>query len=219
MAAAEPAQRVIQAIRDGRGDQVQVLVESNPDLAAARDPSGISAVVLALYHGQVQVAQWLASRRRDLDVFEAACLGHDDRVSVLLADDPSVVHSVSPDGFTALALASFFGRLPVVRLLIARGADVNAVGPAPGRFTPLTGAVTGRHADVVRELLGGGADANYRYDEGLTPLHVAAVNGSSDIVRALVEAGARVDAEDDKGRTPLDYAREKGQSQIVELLS
>ncbi len=214
----EPVARLIQAVKQGQADVVQVLVESSPQLAGARDVSGVSAVLVALYHGHADLAGWLASRRTDLDVFDAAALGDVARVHALVSADASLAHTRSPDGFTALALASFFGRLPVVQELIARGADVNAVSRNPGRYTPLTGAVAARAADVVRELLRHGADPNYRYVQGYTPLHLAAAGGSDPIVRELVEAGARVEVCTDDGKTPLDFAREKGHQSIVDWL-
>jgi ankyrin repeat protein len=219
MAPDQPAQRLLQAVKDGRSGDVQRLVEDDPALAATCDVSGVSAILLALYHGHAQIAEWLAARRSDLDIFEAASLGDVRCVRALLSADPSLAEAWSPDGFTALALASFFGRLPVVRVLVARGADVNAIGRNAARYTALTGAVTGRHAEVVRELLQDGADPNHRYGSGLTPLHVAAVNGSVEIAQSLVEAGARIDTQADDGKTPLDYAREKGRLQVADLLT
>lgn len=218
MAPGEPVQRMIQAIREGRSNDVQVLVESNPDLSSARDVSGVSAILLALYHGRAEIGAWLAARRHDLDIFEAASLGDEQRVHALLSADPSLASAWSPDGFTALGLASFFGRLPVVRVLLTAGADVNAIGRNPGRYTPLTGAVTSNHVDVVRELLVHGADVNYRYGQGLTPLHVAAANGNLAMVHALLDGGARADIRADDGKSAADYAREKGHGEIAALL-
>lgn len=218
MAPGEPVQRLIQAVKEGQAGEVQVLVENNPALAAACDVSGVSAVVLALYHSHPDVARWLASRRTSLDVFEAAALGDLDRVRALVSADPSVVHAWSPDGFTALGLAAFFGQLVVVRVLLALGADANAIGRNPGHYTPLTGAVTARSADVVRELLLNGADVNHRYGPGYTPLHAAAAGGSYEIARMLLDAGADLDARTEEGKTPLDLAREGGHLRVVDLL-
>ncbi len=215
----EPVERLIQAVREGRADEVQLLVDANPALAAARDVSGVSAVVLALYHGHRDIAGWLSARRSDLDVFEAACLGDLSRATTLLSSQPSLAAAWSPDGFTALGLAAFFGHLPVVQRLLAAGADANAVGGNAARYTPLTGAVAGRHVEVARELLRAGADPNYRYGAQLTPLHVAAANGSGEIVQALLDAGAAPDARDAEGRTAIDYARGGGHARIAGVLA
>ncbi len=219
MAPSEAAQRLIQAIRQGQSGEVQVLVESDPALAAACDVSGVPAILLALYHGHPDIAGWLASRRTNLDIFEAAAIGSVARVQALVSADPSVVHAWSPDGFTALGLASFFGRLAVVRLLLAQGADPNVPGRNPGRYTALTGAVAARSVEVVAELLRRGADPNYRYGPGYTPLHEAAASGSDEIARLLVEAGANLDARTEEGKSPLDFAREKGHRRVAEWLA
>jgi len=219
MAPGEQAERLVQAVEQGQSDEVQLLVESAPALASVRDVSGVSAVLLALYHGHRDIAEWLGSRRSDLDIFEAAALGDVARVLALLSADPSLVNAWSPDGFTALSLASFFGQLASVRLLITHGSDVNAIGRNPGRYTALTGAVTAGAVEIVRELLRHGSDANHRYGPGHTPLHAAAARGSDEIVRMLVEAGAKPDARTDGGSTPLDVAREKGHTRVVELLA
>ncbi len=215
----EAVERLIQAVRQGRVDEIQILVESQPALVEARDVSGVSAILIALYHGHPDVARWLAARRANLDVFEASALGEVDRVEQLLSRDPSLAHATSPDGFTALALASFLGQLGAVRSLFARGADPNAIGRSPERYTALTGAVAARQADVVRELLQNGADVNYRYAGGLTPLHVASANGSVEIARMLMEAGADAGATNDAGKTPLDLAEEKGHREMIGLLA
>jgi ankyrin repeat protein len=209
---------MLAAAREGKADELQVLVESEPRLAEARDSSGVSAILIALYHGHPEIARWLGDRRTNLDIFEAAALGDVERVRTLLAGQPAVAAAWSPDGFTALGLASFVGHLPVVRLLIERGADVNAVGRNAGKYTPLTGAVTASHAPVVAELLRHGADANYRYSAGYTPLHVAAANGSTDIVKLLLEAGARQDARAEDGQTPRDYALHRGHGELAAML-
>ena len=195
-----------------------MLVESTPALAGTRDVSGVSAILLALYHAHPDIARWLALRRTDLDVFEAAALGDVAGVDRLVSADPSLVRAWSPDGFTALGLASFFGQLATVRSLLAAGADVNAIGRNPGRYTPLTGAVTARSAGVVNELLRHGADANYRYGPGYTPLHTAAAGGSVEIVRLLIEAGANAEARTADNRSPLDFARENGHARVIEWL-
>jgi uncharacterized protein len=215
----EAVQRLVAAAREGRADEVQVLVESNPALAEARDPGGVPLILLALYHGHSSIARWLAQRRTDLDVFEASALGDGERVANLLAEAPAVVAAWSPDGFTALGLAAFFGHLPVVRLLLESGADANAIGRNPGKYTPLTGAVTAGRADVVAELLRCGADAHYRYGAGYTPLHVAAASGNADIVRLLLEAGADADAQTDDGQTPRDFALHREKREVADVLA
>src|SRR5688572_2540868 len=60
--------------------------------------------------------------------------------------------------------------------------------------------------DVVRLLLGKGADPNARGEDGETPLHIAAQCGHPGMCRELVERGADLEAESNDGLTPLATA-------------
>ena len=60
--------------------------------------------------------------------------------------------------------------------------------------------------DIVRQLIGHGADVVARDETRLTPLHLAAFSGSFEIVRLLIEHGADVTAQDGRSLTPLHFA-------------
>jgi ankyrin repeat protein len=62
-----------------------------------------------------------------------------------------------------------------------------------GGWTPLHLAVAECQADVVRVLIGAGADLSARTEHHRTPLHVA-LESCPDLVPLLVEAGAVLDA-------------------------
>jgi len=94
-------------------------------------------------------------------------------------------------GFTPLYWASEHGHKNVVELLIAEGADVNAVNG--GRFmeqTALHIAVSYGHDDIVEILLANGADVNARTYSGKTALEMAAKKGHVKIAELLREHGA-----------------------------
>ena len=87
-----------------------------------------------------------------------------------------------------------------VKLLIAKGADVNAK-EEDGK-TPLYYAVHWRSAPSLVELLiDKGADVNENYGNGKTPLHHAAFRGHNAIVRLLIDKGADVNVQMDDGST------------------
>ncbi len=86
----------------------------------------MSDVLAAIYRGDSDEAERLAAGR-ELDVFEAAALGRTDRLQELLDDDPTRATAFGDDGFHPLGLACFFGHLEAARLLLERGADVNAL--------------------------------------------------------------------------------------------
>jgi ankyrin repeat protein len=128
------------------------------------------------------------------------------------------VNATHPQGFSPLGLAAFFGHKSAVQVLVARGAEVDAVDKSRFANTPLDAAVAANHLEVVKVLLQNHASANVRSAGGFTPLHKAAMNGSLEITKLLLDQGADVTARDDAGKTPLQYAAEKGHEEVWALL-
>lgn len=206
------------AIQAGKSDEVMKQVAANPALLSARDPSGATAVLVAVYHRQEALARALAERKRDLDLFEAAVLGNVQRATALLDADPALLDSFSSDGWTALHLAAFFGQVKIVELLLARGAKLDLKSKNDLNNTPLNAAVAANRLEIARLLLEKGADANAHQQGGITPLHEAAAAGNVEMVRLLLAHRADANAISQDNRTPLGMALEKGRQQVVELL-
>jgi ankyrin repeat protein len=185
--------------------------------AAARDENGLSALLLARYHGHADIVEILLAAGLELDAFEAAATGQTARLSELTGD-ASAVRACSSDGFTPLHLASFFGHDDAVELLLERGADVNAVSRNPMRVMPLHSAVAGKHSGIARRLVAAGADVGARQQDGFTPLHEAAQNGDGELVELLLDRGADAGAQLDDGRTAADLAQERGHAEVAARL-
>src|SRR5207253_1539542 len=128
-------------------------------------------------------------------------------------------------GQTALMWASARRHPAMMRLLISKGADVNARSidrdyqrhvTAEGRpksldsggLTPLLYAARENCVACVEVLLEKGADIDLPDPEGVSPLLVAIMNANWDLARQLIVAGADVNQWDIYGEAPLFNAVE-----------
>jgi len=209
----------MQAIRKGDIQALQALLRASPELARGRDETGVSLLMQALYHRQEEIVElFLAHRGEDVDPFEAAALGRAGRLASLLDQHPERLGTLSPDGFTLLHLAAFFGREEAARLLLARGAPAEAAADNAMAVRPLHSAVAGGSAAVVHHLLAAGADPNTLQQRGFTPLMGAAAGGNREMVEDLLAHGADPTAVSEDGRTAADLARERGHGELVAVL-
>ncbi|HDN26217.1 MAG TPA: hypothetical protein ENG03_03810 [Thioploca sp.] len=144
------------------------------------------------------------------------------------------------DDCTLLHEATNFARPDVVELLLAKGADMNALYKDK---TPLLFAIEGathqatnaaqyldyrkRRLETVKRLLRHKADLDACNAAGELPLHLAAKLGHSELVAVLLARGAPVDSEIESmgpnaakgGRTPLLLAvKFKKEKKTIKLL-
>jgi ankyrin repeat protein len=96
--------------------------------------------------------------------------------------------AVNREGWTPLHYAAASGDEDIARLLIKRGARVNAVSPpASGSFTPLMMAAREGQPDMAVFLIGQGANSQLANTEGLTAAQIAERANRADIATAIRE--------------------------------
>ena len=207
--------RCFELLGKGDADELRRLLEEDPGTAEARDASGVSMLMHSLYRGRRDLAELIAARKQ-LDIFEAASLGNLERLKDCAGD--VAVNSRSNDGFTALHFACFFGQAGAARLLLEKGASVDAVTSNPMKLMPLHSAASARNLEAVRLLLEHGAPVNARQQWGWVPIHAAAQNGDRAMVELMLKHGADPKLANDEGKTPAVVAREKGHVEIAAVL-
>ena len=143
----------------------------------------------------------------------------------------------------------FVNDVPSAKLLISAGADIHARTKGTKAFKIRFGeerlyyrerkgdidkshkkdrylGVTPLHyaayaPEVVKYLIGMGADVNAKDNNGAVPLHYASFDSHKEYlesVKALVRAGAEVNAKDKNGLTPLHLASHRGYVKTMEYL-
>ncbi|KAH9089038.1 hypothetical protein Ae201684P_012321 [Aphanomyces euteiches] len=117
---------------------------------------------------------------------------------------------------TPLHRAAYFGKLNVVKELIAQGANVNSKSDASD--TALQLASWGGHWNIVQELMTHGLSIHSPNKRGVTPLHHAACNRHAEVVQQHLVHGVQVDVADQYGRTPLHYAASQKRVDVVKEL-
>ncbi len=210
-------QHYFDLLAKGEINELSRLLESDAAVSEARDANGVSLLMHSLYRGRRDLAEAMAAKKSELDIFEAASLGRLDKLKQY-AGDRSQLNSHSKDGFTALHFACFFQQAEAVRVLLEAGAAVDAVAANPMKVMPLHSAASARNLEAARLLLEHGAPVNASQQAGWVPIHSAAQNGGRAMVELLLKHKADPRLANDEGKSPAAVAREKGHLDIAALL-
>ena len=149
---------VFEAAALGRAARVEEAVRADPEIVRAEAADGFTALHLAAFFGQLEVAAVLLEHGASVD----ARAGSPTRVQPL--------HSAAAGGHAAIAA-----------LLLERGADPNA--RQQGGFVPLHAAAARGDEVTARLLLEHGGERDLRTDDGRRPIDLAAADAG---IRALL---------------------------------
>ncbi len=150
--------------------------------------------------------------------------------------DSSLATQFSGSGATALHGACYWGSVAAAKVLLERGAEVNALTKdsflkiAPIGCAVATPNVPNPSEDestvvaLVELLLANRANVNTQRRDGMTALHAAAYRGHVKVIEVLLKAGAdpniraHADSGTHAGETPLDTAVAQEQTNAAEAL-
>ena len=219
---------LLMAITNGQIPVAQLLVDKGADIKATD------------WYGRT--ALWAAVEIRNLDVRSGATDNGIDRAGALRliesliqrgSDVNARVKEFPPQrrhmlplgslewvdftGQTAFIRAAQSADVPVMKLLLSKGADPN-IATFNGTTALMAAAgvnwVVGqtysespaRWLEAVQLCLEVGGEVNAVNQMGLSAVHGAANRGSDDIITLLARRGARLDVPDKEGRTPFAWA-------------
>src|SRR5712692_3564224 len=194
------------AIRANDLARLKTLLASGPgnNVDGVHDNRGVTPLMHAAVVGSADAMRLLLDAGADVnarnDVGSTALMwSATDLAKVrLLLEHGADVNAASERHRTALLVAAMAdGSAPIVRLLIAKGADVHVVDRV--NVSAMHAATLGGDADTVRLLIDAGAEVDTRDAGGYTPLMNAAQHGNLRAVQMLLAKGASVSAVTEMG--------------------
>ena len=219
----------------GHGFIAQALLNNGASVNY-EDKQGRTALTWAAHRGakDTYLVQPLLKKGAHIRLMEALLL--EDMAKAHMLVDTANLQVRGPSRETPLMLAARAGDMALVKVILDRTAQVNAVedegftalmmanGATPTNSIPagirgwdVFGIQVGR-AEVMEALLVAGAKPNLRNKKGETALHWASELGNADIVRVLLKNGADPNIQNADGETPLRRAIEKDSLPVVNLL-
>lgn len=190
---------------------VKVLLQAGASVDAVK-PNGGTALCSACQANQGASVRMLLESNANVDLsmtdgttpLHYAALHSSEILELLLEKGAQAnVSTTSADleGATPLHIAAEFGQLKWVRLLIQRGANVNAL--MLNGSTPIVQACKEGQAEIVKALLDAGALLRVPL---ISALQVAVLSKDLTVVKAVLAGNPDIHMKDENGNTALHYA-------------
>ncbi|XP_078316219.1 uncharacterized protein LOC111129666 isoform X11 [Crassostrea virginica] len=208
---------VISACQSGNSQQLKELIDQGASILT-KDDNGRTALHYCADNLETQCAE------------------------MLLAKEPSLLEVKDSQGFTPLHMSVISGNVPLLKLLLKKGADIRSLDSelhtpthwATGNTEELIdngrqiSTVCG-HLEILDILIDNGAELSSADSHNAYPIHYAAqMNGKDSnhadskvgekVLKKLLDSGVPHDVTDKDGRQPLLWAASAGNTESIKLL-
>ena len=186
---------------------------------------GETALHYAATSGHVGTARLLLKAKADVNKVSqfsgtplAVAVGEQqtEMVQLLLENGADYDLAGKETGWTPLHVAAFEGFFESAKLLVNRGANVNAKDS--GGQTPFMDAAHSPNLETAFFLIKHGADLEAAELDGTTCLMWAVMSGNDKLVSEVLKHGVNVNALDNEGQSALDFAIRDELPEIQSLL-
>ncbi len=176
----------------------------------------LGVVIVAVGAWKLQKAYTARRVSLDNELGRAIVSGDTDAVTAVLDRGASARGARNSWSDLPLHTAAEWGHVDIVKLLVERGADVNA--RSPWGTTPLFQAAREGHIDVMEFLLDNGAEVNVDAGDVYNPLNMAILWGHWQAAELLVSRGADINPDRVELYTPLMAAVRHGHAETARWL-
>ena len=212
-------------IVESRIDMIKLLIDNKANINYA-DENGFNPLNIAIESGDMELTKFLITNGANVNSLmqdEVSLIGYAiaqnnmDLLQILIENGANVNYTGGDSwADTPLQTASRLGLDNVVRILLTRNADINAVDMNGN--TALHTAALNSQLSVVKLLLEKNPNLDIQNKVGNTALHLAVISGNIDIVGELVLKGANTKIRNNDGKYPRDIARANNSAAIFEVL-